>query len=139
MKLVKGSIPLYAQIENKLRSRIISGKLSTMTAKEICKEFGVSSITAYHALGTLANEGLIRLEAGKKTIVLSERENISAKVIGSIDDIIIYARETTYNLLRMRTIKSDEKLSKLLNINIRIQISKFHCNKTFGKYPFWFC
>ena len=90
---------------------MISGRLTTITAKEICKEFGVSSITAYHALGTLANEGLIRLEAGKKSIVFPERKNTPAKVIGSIDDIIIYARETTYNLLSITTIKSDENLS----------------------------
>jgi GntR family transcriptional regulator len=141
MKLAKGSTPLYVQAENELRSRINSGKISLnnrITAKELCKEFGVSNITIYRVLKTLANEGLIRVEPGRKTVVVSKEENKFVRIIGSIADIIAYAHETKYKLLEMRTVESDEKISRLLNINVGSKLINFIGIRLLKNVPFAF-
>src|ERR1700712_3280472 len=65
--------PLYAQIKELLRSRILSGAyvpLSQMPSEhELCMMFHVSRITVRQALGDLQKEGLLFKLHGKGTFV----------------------------------------------------------------------
>jgi len=56
-------LPLYQQVLNDLRSKIVSGELrpadSIPTQIELAKMYGTSEVTARRALTELANEGFI--------------------------------------------------------------------------------
>jgi len=66
-------IPIYYQIREQLRQRILSGSLKPgdplPTEAQICAECGVSRMTARQALGQLASEGLIVRRRGRGSFV----------------------------------------------------------------------
>ena len=69
VKLKKGPVPFYYQLERALRNRILTGQISPSelrpTERELCEEFGISRTTVRQALMILESEGLIRREQGR--------------------------------------------------------------------------
>lgn len=94
--LKRTGIPLYVQLEQILKSRIVMGELSPgmkiPSDKELCETYQVSSITARQAVLNLVNEGILYRQQGKGTFVregISEVKNImTLKVKGDIQDVI---------------------------------------------------
>jgi GntR family transcriptional regulator len=70
-------IPLYYQIREQLRQRILLGALKPGDAlpgeMQICAETGVSRMTARAALSQLANEGLVVRKRGKGSFVATPK------------------------------------------------------------------
>ncbi|MCS7011584.1 MAG: GntR family transcriptional regulator [Anaerolineales bacterium] len=66
-------LPLYYQIREQLRARILSGELKPGDAlpgeEEICAQTGVSRMTARQALSQLVSEGLVTRQRGRGTFV----------------------------------------------------------------------
>jgi GntR family transcriptional regulator len=66
-------IPLYHQIANDLRERILGGTLAAgariPSEQELGLLYGASRITVRQALGTLAHEGLVSREPGRGSFV----------------------------------------------------------------------
>ncbi len=66
-------IPLYRQIQDRLRARIESNEWRVgerlPTEQQLCDQFGVSRITVVRALNRLADEGLIIKAQGRGTFV----------------------------------------------------------------------
>lgn len=66
-------VPIYQQIKNDIKGKIISGKLKSgnKIASEIdlMKEYGVSRVTLRNAISELSNEGLLIKKQGKGTYV----------------------------------------------------------------------
>jgi DNA-binding GntR family transcriptional regulator len=69
-----GMDPLYQQVAAVLRTRIESGELPVGRAlpseTQLMGEFGVSRITARHAVRLLADEGLVKVVQGRGVFVL---------------------------------------------------------------------
>jgi DNA-binding GntR family transcriptional regulator len=69
-----GMDPLYQQVAAVLRARIESGDLPPGRAlpseTQLMGEFGVSRITARHAVRLLADEGLVKVVQGRGVFVL---------------------------------------------------------------------
>ncbi|WP_068928123.1 GntR family transcriptional regulator [Planobispora rosea] len=66
-------VPAYVGIADSIRHKITTGELQggdrLPSERELCEEFGVSSITARKALETLRSEGLVYGVRGKGTFV----------------------------------------------------------------------
>ncbi len=77
-------VPLYQQLHDWLRSRIVQGDLIAgeviPTEMELVREFGLSRVTVRRALQLLVDEGLIIRQVGKGSFVCSHklRENLSS-------------------------------------------------------------
>jgi GntR family transcriptional regulator len=72
-RLERNNIPLYVQMEQILKSKIMMGELhpgeQIPTEKELAKTYHVSSITARQAVLNLVQEGLLLRKQGKGTYV----------------------------------------------------------------------
>jgi GntR family transcriptional regulator len=70
-------LPLYRQIHSQLRAAILSGALKPgdplPSESQICRQTGVSRMTARQALELLANEGLVVRHRGRGTFVASRK------------------------------------------------------------------
>ncbi|MCY7417408.1 MAG: GntR family transcriptional regulator [Chloroflexi bacterium] len=81
-------VPHYVQIRDEIGRRIASGELQKgdriPSLREMCTEFGVSSITARRALLDLLNEGIVERRGGLGAFVtgLKRRARIAIVIIG---------------------------------------------------------
>lgn len=98
LRLKKGGIPLYVQLEQILRSDVMIGKFmpgeKIPTEKEIANMYKVSIITVRQAIKNLVQEGLLIREQGRGTFVqnregLAKVKNImTLSVKGDIHQVI---------------------------------------------------
>lgn len=94
--LDRKNIPLYVQLEQILKSRIMTGELSPgdriPSEKEIAETYGVSSITSRQAVLNLVQEGLLLRRQGKGTYVQGPKTNVknimTLNVSGGLDDVV---------------------------------------------------
>ena len=79
MRLKRDQIPLYYQLQQLLRKKILSGVLPLdvplPTENELCKEYSVSRTTVRQAFAALKNEGLIFRIPGKGTYIAANKPN----------------------------------------------------------------
>lgn len=100
MKLNRDHIPLYFQLQQILRKKILSDKIAPdealPTESEICKDYSVSRTTVRQAFAALLNEGLITRIPGKGTFISQqgkhERVLHSFNTTGSFIDASSYAK-----------------------------------------------
>lgn len=93
--LEKTNIPLYVQLEQIIKSQIMTGELlageQIPTEKELAATYRVSSITVRQAVLDLVKEGLLLRRQGKGTFVTQGLTNVrnimTLSVRGSINDV----------------------------------------------------
>jgi GntR family transcriptional regulator len=78
-RLKRPSIPLYIEIADLLRQRIVRRTWTpgqrVPTVEELAAEFGVARVTVRQAMGILAGEGLIERHRGRGTFVAGAPED----------------------------------------------------------------
>jgi GntR family phosphonate transport system transcriptional regulator len=85
-RIRSGEIPLWRQIENRLRSSIAQGDYAPGSRlppdRQIAAEFNANRLTARRALASLEQQGLIRIEHGNGTFVAENllRYNLGRRV-----------------------------------------------------------
>lgn len=125
MKLNKKDIPLYVQLEQILKSQIMTGELlpekRIPTEKELAEIYQVSSITARQAIMRLVQEGLLIRKQGKGTFVrkgLKNAKNIMTfNVAGDIKDVVpegLISQKVA--VLGIETVKSSSLVAEALEV-----------------------
>ena len=79
--LNRKSVPLYIQLEQIIKSKILRGEFSPgdkiPTEKELCEIYKVSTITVRQAISNLVKDGFIVKKQGKGTFISkNETKNI---------------------------------------------------------------
>ena len=112
MRLKRGPIPLYYQLERTLRKRIQTREIDDgnpfPTERDLCDEYGVSRTTVRQALMMLEREGLLKREQGRGTFVTSRPlHDVPFRLYGYMDDLFLIGSKTTLELRRRESIALD--------------------------------
>ena len=102
-----GPIPLYHQLYQLLKRRILAGSLALgaklPTEAELAEGFGVSRVTAKRVMDLLAADGLIKRQRGKGSHVVfqSSVSDVEAPLVGMLEKLASMSRTTTVKVLHI--------------------------------------
>ena len=113
--------PLYAQLEEILRTSILGGRWQPNTAipseLELSRTYGVSRMTARAVVTQLVNDGLLRRVQGKGTFILEQKiPTKSLAYMGIREQLERLGYQTTTKLLSFRQIECSQNLAEKLGI-----------------------
>ncbi len=93
--LKEGPVPLYYQLEQHLRERIVGGEFepgaSLPTEDAICSQYGVSRITVRRALSALQDDRLIERRRGVGSFVADIKGGMNNQLTGSLREFLAAA------------------------------------------------
>ncbi|AFT86368.1 GntR family transcriptional regulator [Paraburkholderia phenoliruptrix] len=134
------SLPLYAQIKDTLRERILDGTyapLSRMPSEhELCGLFDVSRITVRQALGDLQKEGLLFKLHGKGTFVSKPKafQNVTS-LQGFAEAMASMGYEIVNQLRSFRTVEATRHVAARLNIAEGAPVTEIHRVRLLNREP----
>lgn len=113
------STPLYKQVLQSLRSRIVDGTYAIGTTlpteAELVAEFGVSRHTVREALRQLRTDGLLESKQGSGTTVTgAPSQQAFVHEVDTISDLIQYAASMTFSVESTRMLKPEGELATRL-------------------------
>lgn len=132
--------PLYVQIKDTLRARILDGTYaphSRMPSEhELCAMFDVSRITVRQALGDLQKEGLLFKLHGKGTFVSKPKafQNVTS-LQGFAEAMSSMGYEIVNQLRSLRTVKADRHLATKLNVPEGAPLVEIHRVRLLNREP----
>lgn len=93
--LAQGPVPLYYQLEQRLRTRITADEFAPgeaiPTEDQICDAYKVSRITVRRALDGLQRQGLIERRRGVGSFVAEKQRGINSHLTGSLSEFLAMA------------------------------------------------
>jgi GntR family transcriptional regulator len=120
MVLDQGPMPLYHQLKNVLKSRILSDELKGSqrlpTEAELCIEYHVSRVTVRQALSELMREGLIYRDRGRGTFVTEGADLKRPELKGSIENLIAAAEGTRIKVTSHREVFPPLRIAKIFQL-----------------------
>jgi len=123
-------VPLYHQLVVLLRNRIYTGEISAGELipgeKDLCREFGVSRITAKRALNELADAGLVVRERGKGTRVVKRPPPpaVTASIEGWLENISLMGIGTEARVLEFGYVPASEDIAHALEVGAGIDVQR---------------
>ncbi|HEX5085447.1 MAG TPA: GntR family transcriptional regulator [Blastocatellia bacterium] len=124
-EFVTRKIPLYYQLENILREKIVSGAFAAgsrlPTESELIRIYGVGRITVRQALAALTKEGLIERKRRRGTFVTERKTrrrhfDEGIDLTGSLDEIIAAETGATFKVIEMNRIDADPQEAELFGL-----------------------
>lgn len=124
-EFISKRIPLYYQLENLLREKIMSGAVTSgarlPTENELVRQYGVGRITVRQALAALAEDGLIERRQGRGTFVAERKTRRRAfegrvDLTGSLDQIIAAGSDELVEIIEMSRIEADPQEAELVGL-----------------------
>ena len=114
-------LPLYAQVEDVLTSRIASGALSAGTQlpseEELIREFHVSRTTIRTTIQNLVRQGLVEIRRGRGTFVASPRiVQELTELTGFVEDMKVLGRIPTARVLSRELLPAEPFVAKKLAV-----------------------
>jgi GntR family transcriptional regulator len=108
--MLDAPVPLYHQVFQVLRARIMSGEyapgMQLPPEERFTRDFRVSRHTVRMAMQYLAQEGLIERFAGRGTFVASPGRRRTQWTIGSIEDLIGASFSHAYRIVSARPVSA---------------------------------
>src|SRR5271170_1687553 len=109
-------LPLYAQVENAIISRISNGSLPPGTRlpseDSLVQEYAVSRTTIRAAIQSLVQRGLVEIRRGKGTFVTQPKITQElTELTGFVEDMRALGRTPTARLLDKRIVAADEAVA----------------------------
>jgi GntR family transcriptional regulator len=139
MVLDRGPTPLYYQLKNILKSRILSNELKgngrLPTEAEFCKEYNVSRVTVRQALSELMKEGLIYRDRGKGTFVTEGVELKRPELRGTIDNLIAAAEGTRIKVLSYQEMIPPSGIAKTFQLKKNEKVFRLDLVRFISKGP----
>jgi GntR family transcriptional regulator len=132
--------PLYAQIKDTLRARILDGTYaphSQMPSEHaLCAMFDVSRITVRQALGDLQKEGLVFRLHGKGTFVSKPKafQNVTS-LQGFAEAMSSMGYEIVNQLRSCRMVKADRHVAQKLNLPEGAGVTEIHRVRLLNREP----
>ncbi|MCP8940028.1 GntR family transcriptional regulator [Alsobacter sp. SYSU M60028] len=109
--------PLHARILDRMRDAIRSGEWPVgsllPSEQEIGEQHGASRITVRHALQRLQQEGYVRKQHGRRTMVIAREPSRRAWQMESLEDIVASADAASLDILSYRLEESAEAAEAL--------------------------
>lgn len=140
MVLDQGPTPLYHQLQNILKSRILSNELKgnqrIPTEAELCAEYNVSRVTVRQALSELIKEGLIYRDRGRGTFVTEGAEVRRLSLRGTIENLIASGKGSRIKVLECREITPPPNVAKTLQLGINQKVLQITIVRFIPKGPF---
>jgi GntR family transcriptional regulator len=140
MVLDQGPTPLYYQLKNILKSRILSNELKgnqrLPTETELCIEYNVSRVTVRQALSELMKEGLIYRDRGRGTFVTEGAELKRPELKGSIENLIASAKGSRIRVLSYKEIPPPPNIAKILQLRKTERVFQLELVRFIPKGPF---
>jgi GntR family transcriptional regulator len=120
MMLRKGPIPLYYQIKNILKSRILSNEFKEdqrfPSETELCSQYAVSRATVRQALSELVREGLIYRDQGKGSFVTDGVGLQRLSLKGTIENLIASGEGSHIKVVEFAQIDAPPNIKKTLKL-----------------------
>jgi GntR family transcriptional regulator len=132
--------PLYAQIKETLRERILDGTYpphgQMPSEHELCAMFGVSRITVRQALGDLQKEGLVFRLHGRGTFVSKPKafQNVTS-LQGFAEAMSSMGYEIINQLRSFRTVEADRHLAQRLAVPEGAPLVEIHRVRLLNREP----
>ncbi|MDN7242952.1 GntR family transcriptional regulator [Planococcus sp. N028] len=114
-------IPIYVQIEERLKSQISDGRFPPGAAipseRELTEAFGVSRMTVRQAITNLVNEGLLFREKGRGTFVAVPKvEQPLSGMTSFTEDMLARGMKPSNQLLTFGKRKPDKQVAEELQL-----------------------
>lgn len=119
--LVAGPVPLYFQIAQDLRERILGGEFESgtplPTEERLCESYGVSRSTVRQAIAELHSQHLISRRRGLGTFVNDPQESHQRLTpVGSIHEALNYVKDTRYEVLQHDEVEAPPEVRNLFGL-----------------------
>jgi len=134
-------VPLYHQIFVLLRNRIYGGEISTGQLipgeQELCREFGVSRITAKRALNELAEAGLVVRERGRGTTVVKRPPppTVTSSIEGWLENVSLMGTATEAKVLEFEYVPANEDIAGVLEVEAGTEVQRAVRVRSLGGEP----
>jgi GntR family transcriptional regulator len=116
------TVPLYIQLKTILATQITRGELQPHdklpSERQLCRDLGISRMTVRHALGALAQGGLVYTQPGKGIFVADPRLslNVQVSLAGWSQDILRSGATPSSRLLEARLCRATAEQARALHI-----------------------
>lgn len=118
--LDQGPVPLYYQLEQRLRARIVADEFvpgnPLPTEDQICNQYKVSRITVRRALESLQRQGLIERRRGVGSFVTEKPRGINSHLTGSLSEFLAMAGSLRTSCLSLEEVDAPAEVRARLGL-----------------------
>jgi len=137
--LNRGPTPLYYQLKDILKSKILSQDVKENerlpSETELCEQYNVSRVTVRQALAELMKAGLIYRDRGKGTFV-TEGAGLKRPVLkGSIEDLIAAAKGTRVKILSYQEMSPPPTIVTIPQLSKQAKVFQVEMIRSSSKGP----